>query len=174
MVNVDGEKYKGRILALRHYCEVRKRVRQQFLTTPPLDTQRGGAAPKLVLVSDPVIPVARRACRSATVDLSAEAFDMFKSLADTVAKAELLISHCPARPGQVATQNFGNGFRPNWVGSRPSLRRSRSDAPTFLSTATKTKIFAKKTRIPTIAVQRGGLDAGEQDVNAEVGFPKSR
>ena len=39
---------------------------------------------------------------------------MFKSLADTVAKAELLISHCPARPGQVATQNFGNGFRLNW------------------------------------------------------------
>src|SRR5258708_34239339 len=35
---------------------------------------------------------------------------MVKSLANTVAKAESLISHCRARPSQMATQNFGSAF----------------------------------------------------------------
>jgi hypothetical protein len=29
----------------------------------------------------------------------------------------------------VATQDFSNGLRPSWIGSRCSLRRSRSDTP---------------------------------------------
>jgi len=33
---------------------------------------------------------------------------MVKSLANTVAKAESLISHCRARPSQMATQKFGS------------------------------------------------------------------
>jgi NAD(P)-dependent dehydrogenase (short-subunit alcohol dehydrogenase family) len=64
----------------------------------------------------------------------------------SVGKAELLIGHCPARPGQLATRNFGNGFRPNWVGSRRPLRRSGGcrTRPNSLNIATKTKILAKK------------------------------
>ncbi|MEY2604738.1 MAG: hypothetical protein QOH31_2533, partial [Verrucomicrobiota bacterium] len=60
------------------------------------------------------------------------------------ATAESLIIHCPARPGQVATQNFGNGFRPNWVGSRRSFDGRGATRPTFLSTATKTTSSQKK------------------------------
>jgi hypothetical protein len=50
-------------------------------------------------------------------------------MATRPAKAESLISHCPSRLGQVATQDFSNGLRPSWIGSRCSLRRSRSDTP---------------------------------------------
>jgi hypothetical protein len=57
-----------------------------------------------------------------------------------VAKAESLISNCPARPEKVLTQNFGNGFRPNWIESRRSLRRSRSDTPYLMTRPTLSSV----------------------------------
>src|SRR5258707_15143834 len=69
------------------------------------------------------------------------------------ATADSLISHCPASPGQAAVQNFGNGIRPNWVGSRPSLRRSRGDTPYLLDHGDEDKDPRKKTKNPTTISQ---------------------
>jgi hypothetical protein len=78
--------------------------------------QRGPVATKLVLVGDSTIPVGEVvAGRSATV----EPFDTARSLANTVAKAEPLIIHCLGGPGQLATQNFDNGF--DLTGSDPGV-----------------------------------------------------
>ncbi len=94
---------------------------------------RSATADQSVDVSDEVSPDNRT---MATRSAKSEAFSDVAKTVTWLAKAESLITHCPGAPGQVATQNFGYGFRPNWVGSRRPLRRSRSDAPCLLETAT--------------------------------------